>query len=174
MRMRGVIIGLVMGAAIAGLAAPQEGRAKAAFKRIGRIGLGVGYQPPGFSGQDLSGATHTLEESQGAVTVLHFWASWCPYCRGEVPELVPLSAMPGVKVLTVSVDEDLDALKRFIAEKQLSYPVIADKLMDPSLADQYGVSGIPVTFIVSPDGYILERFSGAADITAAVRTALDQ
>lgn len=172
MRMRGVVVGIIVCAGLAIAASQLSAAAKPQVKRIGRVGLGVGYQPPGFSGRDLSGATHSLDQAKGAVTVLHFWASWCPYCRTEIPELTQLHAQgDGVKVITVSVDEDLEGLKRFVAQQKLPYPVMADQELDPSVAEQYGVSGIPVTFIISADGYILQRINGAGEIADAVRVA---
>lgn len=142
-----------------------------------RIGLEEGFRPPEFSATDLAGAPHSLQQQTGSVLVLHFWASWCPYCRAEIPELTRLQqdgGARGVKVLAVSVDEDLRALKRFLAQANLPYPVIADLQADPSLAEQYGISGIPVTFVISRDGHIAARLDGDSDIAPAVERALRQ
>ena len=141
------------------------------------VGLGVGYQPPDFTVNDLMGKTHSLSQYRGNVVVLHFWASWCPYCRQEIPELTTLQQEwvdKGVRVLAISVDQDVATLKRFLAQSPLPYPVIADLQADPSVADQYGVSGIPVTYILSRDGHIASRLNGSAEIIEAVQHALAQ
>ncbi len=145
--------------------------AAAKEQRRDRIGLGEGYRPPPFTATDLAGKPHSLEDQKGRVVVLHFWASWCPYCRTEIPELRELHeqwAAKGVRVVTVSIDENVEQLKQFVAEQGLPYPVISD--MD--LADQYAVSGIPVTYVIAKDGRIVTRLGGAGDIIEAVKRAL--
>ena len=139
------------------------------------VGLGVGYRPPEFSALDLNGQRHSLSDYRGRVVVLHFWASWCPYCRGEIEELVRLHrewASKGVRVLTISTDESVEQLKQFIAKAGLPYPVIADLETDPSVAEQYGIGGIPVTLIVGADGHIAARLEGSSDIIGEVQRVL--
>lgn len=141
-----------------------------------RVGLGKGFRPPSFSATDLDGTRHTLEEYQNRILVLHFWATWCPYCRKEIPELRELQhqwAAKDVRVLTVSTDEDLGKLKQFVAQQRLPYPVIADAQQDESVSDQYGVSGIPVTYVIGRDGRIAERLNGASEIIDTVRRVLE-
>ena len=124
---------------------------------------------------DLDGETHTLEAYQGRVLVLHFWASWCPYCRSEISELRELQQQwtsKDVRVMAVSTDQDLETLKRFIAQQRLPYPVIADVEQESSLSDQYGVSGIPVTYVIGRDGRIAERLNGASEIIETVQRVL--
>jgi peroxiredoxin len=140
-------------------------------------GLNPGQRPPAFAASDLNGNQHTLAQYEGNILVLHFWASWCPYCRSEIPELTQLHqawASNGVRVLTVSVDENRSRLKRFITQAALPYPVIVDSEANPSIADQYGISGIPVTYIVIRDGRIASRLDGSSDLLTAVRRALAQ
>lgn len=137
------------------------------------IGLGAGYRPPEFSAEDLSGTVQSLGDHNGNVVVLHFWATWCPYCRGEIGELTQLHmewASKGVRVITVSTDQDAGKLKQFLAKSPVPYPVIHD----PSIADQYAISGIPVTYVIGRDGRIVQRLDGASDIIDAVQRALAQ
>lgn len=154
-----------------------DGRVGAATHRVpaSRIGLGTGYRPPPFSARDLNGKTHTLEEYEDQVLVLHFWASWCPYCRSEIPKLKELQrqwASRDVRVLAVSTDADLDTLKRFVDQEDLPYPVIADLEAESPIADQYGISGIPVTYVIAKDGRIFARLNGSSEIIATVERAL--
>ena len=141
------------------------------------VGLGVGYRPPEFSVVDLQGQPHTLKQYQGQVLVLHFWAHWCPYYRSEIPELMQLyreRGSKGVQVLTVSTDQEPAKLRQFVKQSALPYPIVADAEADSPLADQYGISGIPMTYVITRDGYIAARLNGASDITDAVERALDQ
>ena len=157
-------------------AAPHETVAGASAARSA-TGLDVSDQPPPFSAVDLSGEQHTLQDYLGSVLVLHFWASWCPYCRGEIPKLKTLHeqwASKGVRVLTVSVDEDPAQLRRFVAKAALPYPVVADGEANFSVSDRYGIDGIPVTYVVGRDGQIASALPGRADIIGAVQRALER
>ena len=139
------------------------------------IGFGVGYWPPDFTAKDLAGHRQTLQQYQGRVVVLHFWASWCPYCRGEIPKLKQVEQRwtpHDVSILAVSTDHDVDTLKQFIDQQRLSYPVIADAQADFSISEQYGISGIPVTYVIGKDGRIVSRLHGSSDIAGTVQTAL--
>ena len=164
---------LALGALTAGWL--TEARAETRRQTRESIGLEAGDRPPPFSATDLNGHAQTLSQYRGQVVVLHFWASWCPYCRGEIPKLKQVHAQGssnGVAVVAVSVDDDVDALQRFLASSALGYPVIADADTDPSLADQYDISGIPVTYIVMRDGHIASKLEGSSDIAGAVQQAL--
>ena len=149
----------------------------AAAGRRDTTGLNVGDRPPSFSSVDLRGERQSLQQHDGKVVVLHFWASWCPYCRGEVPKLkqvVERWEADRVQVLAVSVDENLGALQRYLAEAGLPYPIIPDVEQDFALADRYNISGIPVTYVLTPHGRIAARFRGPGDIVVAVQRALRQ
>ncbi len=138
----------------------------------GSRGLGKGQQPPAFSAQDLDGRPHSLEQHAGKIIVLHFWATWCPYCRSEIPKLTRIHrelASKDVIVLAVSVDEDLGQLRSFVASSQLPYAVIPDAEGNFALTDAYAVSGIPVTYIIGRDGKMAARLSGAGDMHAIVQ-----
>ena len=169
--------GLVVALAAAGAGVSDAAAKRAQAAKRDAVGLGVGYRPPEFSGTDLQGRTHTLAAYRGSVLVLHFWATWCPYCRGEIPELTQLSggewAGRGVRVLAVSTDQGLEKLRRFVGKSGLPYAVIADAQQDFMISDKYGISGIPVTYVIGRDGHIASRLSGAGDIIAEVRKALE-
>ena len=138
-------------------------------------GLGIGQRPPDFAVQDLAGASQSLQQHKGRVVVLHFWASWCGFCRSEIPELLALHnewSARGVDVLTVSIDRQPEQLRQFLAATPLPYPIIVDQEQGDLLASRFDVSGIPVTYIVDRDGRIALHLQGASDITAAVRETL--
>lgn len=140
-------------------------------------GLAIGLHPPRFAAQDLSGTRHTLQQYEGTIVVLHFWASWCPVCRGEIPKLADLyqrASRHDLTVLTVSVDQDLAQLKAFVERARLPYPIIPDSQLTPSVADRYGIHGIPVTYVLARDGRIAARFIGSADLIPAVQYLLAQ
>ncbi|HEX9780731.1 MAG TPA: TlpA disulfide reductase family protein [bacterium] len=140
-------------------------------------GLQVGQAPPAFSATDLNGLTQSLGEHDGEILVLHFWATWCGICRGEIPKLITLHeefGSKGVTVLAVSVDEDLWTLRRYIERRKLPYVIVPDSSQRSSIAKQYGIYGVPTTYIISRDGKILARIIGPSDLVGRVRRILSE
>ena len=107
------------------------------------------------------GAKQKLSDfvGKGKVTVLDFWASWCPPCRAEIPKLQALKQQYGDKfdVLGVAVWDNPDDTRKAIEELKITWPVIVGthKLTEPT--DLYGVKGIPHIIVFGPDGTILSR-----------------
>jgi peroxiredoxin len=105
-----------------------------------------------FTLADLSGAQWTLRSLAGKVVLVNFWATWCPPCRKELPDLQALAerfGSRGLVVLAIS-DEEAEKVKPFVAEHKLSYPV----LLDPGrkVNDLFRVEGIPKTFVYDRGG----------------------
>lgn len=133
--------------------------------------LGVGQKAPSFVVRDLTGLSQTWEQHAEDVIVLHFWATWCGYCRGEISKLKEIHERWGsgrVWVLAVSVDENLTRLKEFVQKAKLPYTVVPDVLNDFEIAMRYGLIGVPVTYIIAPNGRVVLRFLGPADLTRAI------
>ena|GEM_PF-3384691 len=107
-----------------------------------------------FSLNDLSGKNFTLKDLRGKVVLLSFGASWCPYCVNEVPTLNKIESEIGgnanFKLLAVNLDSDIEKAKKFADKKQIKYTMLYDN--GSSVAQQYGVSGIPANFVVGADG----------------------
>ena len=128
-----------------------------------------GYAAPTFSVTDMAGHPQALGNASGEVTVVNFWASWCPHCRHDVDLMKDLFARyqgKGVRFVTVSVDQKPDALQTFIAEQQLPYPVVAAGTAAPgspesALPDLYESRGIPAYYIVDAKGVIAKMMSGS-------------
>ena len=163
--------GVGLGLAAAGLLALQGPGVDAAIRR----GLRVGERPPAFSVQDLTGISQSLSQYEGQTIVLHFWATWCPYCQREIPKLEQVHREfqhDAVQVLAVSIDEDVHVLRHFVLQRRLTYPVIADAEDGFRLSDRYRINGIPVTYVIGPDGVTDVRLVGSSDILGAIRRTL--
>jgi peroxiredoxin len=114
-----------------------------------------GRQHADFTLTDLEGKSWTLSELRGKVVVVNFWATWCPPCRKEMPDLEALYnrfKSEGLVVLAIS-DEDAAKVRPFSAEHQVTYPV----LLDPGrkVNDLFQVEGIPKTFVYDRGGKLV-------------------
>jgi peroxiredoxin len=116
-----------------------------------------------FTLKDMSGKDVNLADYKGKVVMLNFWATWCVPCQHEIPLFVQLQDQyrsQGVVFLGVSVDDDAETLRPYAQEMHMNYPVLVGK--DHEIQDAYGpMFGIPTTMLISRDGLVCTRYSGA-------------
>jgi peroxiredoxin len=110
-----------------------------------------------FTLTDLSGKQWTLRALAGQVVLVNFWATWCPPCRKELPDLEALYQRfhsSGLVILAIS-DEDAAKVKPFVAGQKLTYPV----LLDPGrkVNELFQVEGIPKSFVYGRDGKLVAQ-----------------
>jgi peroxiredoxin len=116
-------------------------------------------QQANFTLVDLHGKNWTLRDLQGKVVLLNFWATWCPPCRKEMPDLEALYLKfkdkdQGFVVLAIS-DEDASKVSPFLAERNITYPV----LLDPGrkVNEQFRIEGIPKSFVYDRSGKLVAQ-----------------
>ena len=114
-------------------------------------------QKADFTLADLQGKPWHLRELRGKVVLVNFWATWCPPCRKEMPDLQALYDKfkdQGLLVLSIS-DEESAKVAPFIAENKISYPV----LLDPGrkVNEAFIVEGIPKSFVFDRDGKLVAQ-----------------
>jgi cytochrome c biogenesis protein CcmG, thiol:disulfide interchange protein DsbE len=115
---------------------------------------------PDFAGTTFTGDEFRLSDHRGQIVVLNFWASWCPPCREEMPLLVNADSLLGDDVVLVGVDiwdREGDA-RAFLNEYRVEYPNVQDQ--NGSIGIDYGVSGVPETFIIDAEGRIVVKLPG--------------
>lgn len=121
-----------------------------------------GGKPPAWTMPDLEGRPVADTNFFGQVVVLNFWATWCPPCLRELPELKAFHqahAAEGVVVIGAATDEGGAAkLKPFVERNGLNYPVL---LADPEVQQAFGVTSLPSTWIVGRDRRVAARYLGA-------------
>ncbi len=111
--------------------------------------------------QALDGGTIRLADYRGKTVALNFWATWCPPCRAEMPELNRYfldHRDQGFVLVAVNTGETPELARGFIRENGFTFPVALDP--DSRIADRFGITGLPVTLIIGPEGEIIYRHTG--------------
>ncbi|NIP73178.1 MAG: TlpA family protein disulfide reductase [Gammaproteobacteria bacterium] len=112
-------------------------------------------RPPAIRLPDARGRLHEVEGYRGRVTVVNFWATWCPPCVAEIPSLNRLRrAMADEPFVLISINyaEPAEVIRAFMDEVEVDYPVLIDE--DGRVAARWGVLVFPSTFVIGPGGAI--------------------
>lgn len=125
----------------------------------------VGALAPPFTLPDLAAAEPVdLLSLRGTPVILNFWATWCPPCEAEMPELIQFSSeYPSVRLLSVNVGESPAQVSRWLAERGLELQVLMD--LNSEAASAYRLRGQPTTFVIAPDGAIVSAIYGPTTVT---------
>lgn len=128
---------------------------------VGLAGLAQA-EPLDYSLPDLKGKTHSLADYRGKWVVVNYWATWCPPCQDEIPDLIDFyeaNKDKDVVVLGVNTEEiGRDQLVTFADSFLITYPILRS---EPVIASPLGpVPGLPTTYIVAPDGEPVARQVG--------------
>lgn len=137
------------------------------------LGVYAGVAAPDFEATTLDGAAFKLSSLRGKVVLLDFWASWCAPCVAELPNVskaYDACAAGGFEVVGISFDRDADVARKFVADKKIPWRQIwAEKAAESPLAEQYSVTAIPATFLIGPDGKVIERDLRGEDLLRSIR-----
>lgn len=127
----------------------------------------IGKARPTFELPDLQGNIHTIDEWNGNVVLINFWATWCPPCRREIPGFIEVREQlhsRGFEILGIAID-DSRAVKQYIAEIGVNYPVLVGKADASDVARQLGngMGALPYSVLVDRDGVV--RFAKAGELS---------
>ena len=145
------------------VAAAEQTPTVSLLDRLNLRGYPPGTTPPAFSGRTLDGSV-SLSDIRGRVVLLNFWASWCAECRPEMPVLQRLHEElepRGLAVVGINARDEASTLRRYARELRLTFPLVFDR--DGTINRQYGVVGLPTTFLIGRDGRAVAFGVGARD-----------
>ncbi len=117
-----------------------------------------------FTLKDMDGTQHSLKDYQGKPVIINFWATWCPPCRRELPSMNKgwqKIKTSGIAMIAINVGEDADTIFNFMADYPIDFQVLLDTSGD--IINEWPVLGLPTTFVLDKNGYIIYRAIGGRD-----------
>ena len=119
----------------------------------------TGTTAPDFKMKTIDGKTFKLSQLKGKTVVLDFWASWCPDCRKDAPEVVRMQkeyAPQGVEFVGVSMDTDVEAWRKACEQFGITYTQVSElkKFKETDISKAYGVKWIPSMVVIDKDGKV--------------------
>lgn len=124
-----------------------------------------GERPAAFTLPSVAGGTVKLADHRGKVVLVYFWATWCPYCRKELPVGIERISRERktqpFTVLAVSIQERRDVVAGYVQGAGLTVPVLLDG--DGAVAREYRVTATPTTFVIGRDGRLVARAAGTRE-----------
>ena len=126
-----------------------------------------------LAGPDLEGRAIDLKSMKGRVLVVNFWATWCEPCRDEMPSLERLRGKLAGKpfdIITVNFGESAEKIAQFLGKEKVTLPVMLDTRKE--MAKDWGVGGLPMTFLVDAKGRVRYSVFGERDWSEGPSLAL--
>ncbi|GGB40159.1 thiol:disulfide interchange protein tlpA [Lentibacillus populi] len=126
------------------------------------VGLEVGNAAPDFQLKTLSGKNVKLSDYRGQRVMVNFWATWCPPCRAEMPDLEKFHQNKDVVILAVNLtqtEQGMQEVQNFVDEFNLTFPILLDENIE--VANTYAIRPIPTSFMVDSNGIIQYKAFGA-------------
>ncbi|MGM8214601.1 redoxin domain-containing protein [Bacillaceae bacterium W0354] len=119
------------------------------------IGLNVGERAPDFHLETLSGESVRLSDLRGKRVMINFWATWCPPCRAEMPDMEKFYNSHDVEILAINLTQTesrVNDIKSFVDEFSLTFPILLDEELEAGML--YQIQPIPTSFMVDSRGII--------------------
>ncbi len=136
----------------------------------GGVGINIGDQAPPFELETLAGETITLADYQGKAVMLNFWATWCPPCRAEMPDMEKFYQNQEVEILAVNLtttESSEKDVESFVQDYDLNFVIPLDK--QGEVSSLYAIRPVPTTFMIDSNGIIQQRVFGALNYDQMVQ-----
>ena len=122
--------------------------------------IAKGQSVPDFSLKDIDGNTVKLSDFRGKTVLLLFWASWCPDCRAEIPQIKAMHTLANpdsVVFVSVSFDREYDTWKQFVPENSLPGVQLFDPegMKESKIGDAFHIKWIPSMYVIDPQGKVV-------------------
>lgn len=131
------------------------GKAAAVLLSTVVFAVGVQEKAPDFTLKTLDGPNQRLQEYQGQVVLINFWASWCGPCRQEMPLLDRIHQRyqdAGFAVLGINVEDEVGPAKEVAERSKITFPVLLDQ--EQKVSEMYDLQAMPSTVVVDRDGKV--------------------
>lgn len=154
-------------------------KGKALYDYFTYEGVKVGEIAPEIITKNVNGDEVKLKDFRGNYVLLDFWASWCMPCIAEIKTTLPVLhkkyQSDNFKIISFSFDVDEKSWLKSSTDLHIDWINISDnkKLSTSSVAFKYGVSEIPSSFLISPDGIILKRFQYGEDLVIEIEKLMN-
>lgn len=126
-----------------------------------RAALAAGNNAPDFTLNGLTGAALSLSDYRGQVVLVNFWATWCPPCRAEMPDMQQVYMERkdrGFTIVAVNIQEAREPISNFVGKYSLAFPIALDTA--GTVSQLYGIYGLPTSYFVDRSGRIAEVHVG--------------
>lgn len=126
------------------------------FLMISLVSFSNSAKAPDFNLKDQYGVTHSLENYKGKVIFLNFWATWCPPCKKEMPDIENIYKEYGenkkdVVILGVNSEKENEA-KKFLKDKGYTFPTVIDE--NSEVMRKYFIQAFPTSFVIDKEGNV--------------------
>lgn len=130
---------------------------------------------PDFSLSDQYNVTHTISNYKGKIVFLNFWATWCPPCKKEMPDIEELYKEYGenkkdIIILGVN-NEDSEKVKNFLEKNNYSFPTVSTKNND--ILREYRISAFPTSYLIGKDGEV-EAYAVGSLTKEQIKEAIEE
>ena len=126
------------------------------------IAAGQNNKAPALALKDVRGRTVRLSDYKGKVVLLNFWATWCPPCRAEMPDLIRMQRQYrklGLQVIGITYPpEEIGEVRQFIRKLRVNYPIALGTKETKTLFDE--TETLPVTIVIDHQGKVHDRIEG--------------